>query len=164
MKNDLKELVQSKKFQKVIKIVGIIFCAVVIFHAGMVSGFHKARFSYRMGDNYYREFDGGRGRGKMDIRMMGERNLPNAHGSIGKIVKIELPLITIADRDGVEKVILVKDDTQIRRFRDTVLSTDLKVDNFVTVIGSPNEESQIEAKLIRLVSEPPASFDPTKKQ
>jgi hypothetical protein len=50
----------------------------------------------------------------------------------------------------MEKIILIKEDTVIKRFRDNIKLSDLKVDDYVTVIGEPNEEGQIQAKLIRL--------------
>ena len=52
-----------------------------------------------------------------------------------------------------EKTIIVNGKTVIRKFRDALKSADLKVNDSVVVVGDPNEEGQIEAKLIRV-------FDP----
>ncbi len=140
-----KEFVSSSMFRNIVLgIAGLVFMSVV-FHAGMFMGYHRASFSYRGGENYYRTF-GDKDRGPMGM-MRG--NFPNAHGSIGTIVKIELPQIVIADQDKTEKTIIIKDDTEIRRLRETITSPDLKVGDAIVVFGEPNEQGQIEAKLIR---------------
>jgi hypothetical protein len=57
----------------------------------------------------------------------------------------------VQDNDGTEKIVLIKDDTSIRSMRDDISKDRLKVDDFIVVIGSPNAQGQIEAKLIRLM-------------
>lgn len=59
--------------------------------------------------------------------------------------------LIIKDRDGTEKIILVTDKTEIRKFRETVKLSDLKIDDYVVVIGEPNDAGQVEAKLIRIM-------------
>ena len=61
----------------------------------------------------------------------------------------------------MEKIVLVNDQTVIRRGRDNVKVSDLKVDNNLVVIGDPNEMGQIAAKLIRLM---PAPLMPANRQ
>ena len=58
------------------------------------------------------------------------------------------------DKDKTEKVILIKDDTQVEKMKDKIQTSDLKIDDFVVVIGSPNDKGQIEAKFIRLMPAP----------
>ena len=101
-----------------------------------------------MGDNYYRAF------GQRDNRFMQGlygRDLPGANGAVGKIVSISLPTIVVASRDGVEKDIVVGTSTVLRRFMDTVSPSDLKVEDFIVVIGSPNGQGQIEARFVRVM-------------
>ena len=153
---NIKDVFQSKIFRRVLVGIGVAIIALVIFQAGIFVGYRKSGFSYRWGENYYRTF--GEHRGRFGKRMPGfprGRDFSNSHGATGKIVRVDLPTAVIADEDGVEKIIAIKDDTIIRRFRETVKPTDLKPDDFVTVIGSPNDQSQIEAKLIRLLPSPP---------
>lgn len=142
-----KEFVSSSSFRNIVLGIGGLVLVSVVFHAGMFMGYHRASFSYRGGENYYRMF-GDRDRGPLGM-MRG--NFPNAHGSIGAIVKIELPQIVIADQDKTEKTITIKDDTEIRRFRDTMKAQDLKVGDAIVAFGEPNEQGQIEAKLIRFM-------------
>ena len=93
-------------------------------------------------------------RPERSMLMLGKENFPNAHGAIGKIIKIELPTLIVQDKDSTEKVILTANDTQIQRMRENITANDLKINDFLVVIGSPNEQGQIEAKLIRLVPSP----------
>lgn len=149
---NLKNLLQTKKLAVILYAVGITIAAILVFQAGVFVGYRKAAFSYRWGENYYRIF-GERKRGPL-MGAAGE-NFPNAHGAIGKIIKIDLPTFIIEGSDKIEKIVLIKNDTNIRRFRETIKPIDLKVDDLAVVIGSPNSQAQIEAKLIRLM--PPQS-------
>ncbi len=56
--------------------------------------------------------------------------------------------------DAVEKIVLIDNTTVIRRFHDTLTAQDLQVDNGVLIIGTPNAEGKIEAKLIRVMPKP----------
>ena len=102
-----------KLSNKFLYIIGSIVIAILIFSAGVSVGFHKASFGRAWGDNYERNF------GMMKERpVFGKDNFPNAHGTIGKIIKIELPTIIVQDKDGIEKVVLIKDnDTKIQKIK-----------------------------------------------
>ena len=142
-----KDFFGSKKISYALAGLFALIVALLIFQAGMFVGYRKAKFSYRMGDNFHRTFGerkGGFVRG----------DFPGGHGTIGKIIKIDLPTLIIEDRDNVEKIIIIKDDTAVRRFRESVKSSDLKTDDYVVVIGTPNDSGQIEARLIRIVPPP----------
>jgi hypothetical protein len=149
-----KNFLQSSKAKHIIAGIGIAFIALVIFQAGVFVGFRKAEFSGRMGDNYYKTFGEQRGpRGMMPN--FGMMDPSNSHGTIGKIVSTTLPQVIIADQDGTEKTIIIDTKTDIRSFRDSIKAEALKVGDFITVIGEPNKEGQIEARLIRIMPEPP---------
>lgn len=126
-----------------VALLGLI-AVLLIFKAGMLVGYHRAAFSYHFGDNYYRAF--------------GDRDdFPNAHGAVGRIIKVSLPTFVLIGPDNIEKTVLVKADTLIRHFRESASSTELQVDDNVVVLGRPNSESQIEAKFIRLLPPPPTA-------
>jgi hypothetical protein len=164
---DYKKFYQSKAFiiKKILYGIGIIIVALLIFKAGTFVGYRKAAFSYGLGENYYRAF------GKHREGIMGERNMPgflnfpndrdfsNPYGPMGKIIKVESPTLILEDRDSVEKIVLIKDNTVIRRFRDTIKLTDLKPGDFIVVIGSPNNQGQIEAKFIRVMPASPQTMN-----
>jgi len=125
---------------------------VLIFGAGIFVGGMKARFSYRWAESYHKNFAGPR------EGFFGDwRNPPplpgdfiESHGTFGEIIKVNDSDFIIKGRDNIEKLILIKEDTVIEKGRITIKKDELKVGNSVVVIGSPNEEGQIEAKLIRI--------------
>ncbi len=145
---NIKEFSQSKVFKKILYGIGILIVALLIFQGGVFVGYHKAGFSYRLGDNYHRTFGGEHGEFSVGIS---PGDFTDAHGSVGKIIKIDLPTFVLEGQDGVEKIISVNDDTVIRQFRETLKPADLKISDFVVVIGSPNAQGQIESRLIRLM-------------
>jgi hypothetical protein len=130
--------------------IGIVTVIILIFSAGFSVGFRKASFGHAWGENYERNF----GMRPERPPLLGENNFPNAHGSIGKIIKVELPTIIVQDKDNTEKVILIKDDTKIQRMQKRIEAASLNVDNFIVTIGSPNDRGQIEAKFIRVMPAP----------
>jgi hypothetical protein len=151
IREEVKKVFESKKFLFIAVILGILIITSVIFQAGVFVGFHKASFGRDWGENYERNFGMMRGLNFPPRGMMDQENFPNAHGAVGKIIKIETSSIIVADKDGTEKVILIKDDTNIRSVKTDIKIGDLKMDDFVVVIGSPNTQGQIEAKFIRVM-------------
>lgn len=152
IKNEVKKFAESKNFKKLIYCVVALFILAIVFQAGMFAGFKKASFGNNWGNNYERNF------GPMykappfmrdNLAMM-----PNAHGAIGKIIKVEYPNIVVLDKDQTEKIIVIKDDTSIIERKDKVAKESLTIDKFIIVIGNPNEQGQIEAKLIRVIPAP----------
>jgi len=159
-------------------IIGLAGLAVVIliFGAGIFIGEMKARFSYRWAENYHQNFAGPRGGFFGDVSGQGQ-DFIEAHGTFGQIIKIDpsassgqapsassgqapsassgQATLIIKGRDNVEKIILLKQDTTIRSPRETVKPSDLKVGDYVVVIGEPNISGQIEAKFIRIMLAPP---------
>ncbi len=164
---DTNNFFQSKTFKIVLGCLGGLIIVLLIFKLGMVVGFKKANFSYRWGENYHQNFAGPRG-GFFNraIRDFSDQDFIGAHGVFGQIIKIDPiknkisngvdgSILVIKGQDNIEKVVLVKDNTVIDRFMETVKLSDLKVDDYIVVIGDPNESGQIEAKLIRIVPPPP---------
>ncbi len=157
----VKNFFKSENFKIIIYIVGVLAVAILIFQAGMIAGFKKASFNRNWGDNYERNFGSPHRNPKMEMGGFGDfGNLPNANGAIGKIIKTELPnVIVMDDKDMIEKIIIINEDTKIVQMREEFKKEDLKVDDFIAVIGTPNEEGQINAKLIRILpAYPPMDF------
>lgn len=153
----LKNLNRAQIFQIAISVILVLITLLLVFQAGRFVGFRQAVFSGRLGDNYFRAMEGPN-RGPLGMR--GPRgfmtdDLPNGHGAVGKIIKINLPTLIVVGPDGLEKVVKVNDETIVRRFRDNIKISELTVGDSVVVIGSADEVSQIEAKLIRLLPPPP---------
>lgn len=125
---------------------------VLIFSTGVKVGTLKARYSYRWADNYHKNFAGPRGGFLGDWRKFPAGDFIGGHGAFGEIIELNDSSFIIKGRENIEKVIVITKDTVIKKGRETVLD-ELKVGDQVTIIGSPNEDGQIEAKLIRVFSE-----------
>jgi hypothetical protein len=154
---DIKKLKPEVTTRRIIFVIGVIVVAILVFQAGVFVGYRKAAFSFHFDENYYHEFD------SQSVGMGGfsQNDFLGANGAVGKIIKITPPTFVVAGRDNLERVILVSDDTLIRRFRNAVSPNDLQVDDYVVVIGSPNNQGQIDAKLVRLLPTPPAQATST---
>jgi hypothetical protein len=146
MNFNFKNIHESKTVRGIL--IGIIIAIIllVVFTAGVSIGEHKARFAGQFGDNFERNFMDPRG-GMMGDMMRGV----GGHGAIGEIISIKLPQIIVSGPDNLEKTILVSTSTTIRRFQETIQSSELKTGDFVVTIGTPNQSGQIEAKLIRIM-------------
>ncbi len=161
----LNKILEFLKSRLVIVVVGVLFVLALLigsFGLGVAVGYHKARFSYAWGENYHRNFGGPRGGMFFGF---GGGDFIDAHGTFGQVIKIEVATKTgeastlvLKGKDGVEKIVLVSDDTSITRFRDKLKISDIKNDDYVTIIGEPNDKGQIVAKLIRII--PAGSVSP----
>jgi len=142
----------KQKNSKIIAIsIGALILFLLVFKAGVFVGYKKASFSYKWGENYHRNFAGPREGFFGDLkRGFGDKDFIDAHGIFGTIIKIDGNIILIKGKDNVETAVLVSDTTVIRRGRETIKPADLKTDNHIVIIGSPTEQGQIDAKLIRL--------------
>ena len=147
----IKNVFKDSKVKKAICILGCVVLVLVIFQAGMFVGFKKAGFSYRTGEQYFREMNG---RPNDQFMGMNRGDFGNSHGAVGKIVSVNLPSIIISDKDGIEKTITVSTSTDIKKFKDSIKAEDLKVNDFITVIGNPNDKAEVEARLIRIMPDP----------
>ena len=148
---NIKEYIKSESFRGVLIGVVVVIVALVIFQAGMVIGGRKTSFACRFGENFERNFRDSRG-GNF-FRMPGGPggNIPSGHGAVGKIVSIALPNVVVADPDNLEKTLILGEKTLIRQFQKELKPSDLKVGDNIVTLGTPNENGQIEAQLIRLL-------------
>ncbi len=164
--SEAKKLTNHDILKKIIIGLVVIVIIILIFGIGVRIGEKKAGFSYRWAEEYHRNFAGPQRGFLGDWRSFPRGDFINPHGLFGQIIKIEESTIIIKDGNNVERIVVVKDDTIIERLREAVEITDLKVDDFIVVIGQPNDSGQIEAKFIRLLPPPPSksslrSFPPS---
>lgn len=145
---EIKNILKTKAFKIIAISLGLIVIVLSIFQAGMVFGYRRAQFSDRLGNNYNRIFNGSPER---PFGTMRKGAFPISHGANGKIIRTDFPVIIIEDKDNIEKTILIQENTIIKKFRNTIKPEDLKIDDAIIVIGTPNKDGQIEAKLIRLM-------------
>lgn len=153
----LKEFFETAHYHRLLAVIAAMLILVFVFTLGVFVGHEKTRFSHRWSENYYRNIIGPGGRngfGMMDF----DRRGFNARSGLGKIIKIDGHLLIIKDQANAEKIILVTDKTVIVRNSQNIKITDLKIDDKIVIIGRPNNQGQIEPKLIRVLpAENPAA-------
>ena len=71
------------------------------------------------------------------------------HGAFGEIIELSGNGFVVKGRGDVEKIIIISEETVIKIGSETV-EDGLQIGDRVVIIGSPNEDGQIEAKLIRV--------------
>lgn len=138
----------------------IVIC--LIFGAGMFVGEMKTRFSCQWAENYHKNFAGPKKGFFNEWRNMlpSPENFVQGHGIIGEIIEIKDNGFVIKGIDEMEKLVITSKDTLIKKGTETIQDS-LEVGQLVVIIGSPNSEGQIEAKLIRLIDkkdEKPSNF------
>ncbi len=153
------DFLKSKKMAVIIVVVSGLALLAAAFSFGIFIGYHKARFSYAWGENYSRNFGGPR---KGMVNTFVGDGFITGHGVSGQIIKIDGQTLVVKGQDNVEKIIVINDDTVIRRLRETIKLSDLKINDMVTVIGNPDDSGQIEAKFLRILPLPVQS--PSKSQ
>ena len=136
--------------------IAAVIVAGLIFQAGIFVGYYKASFSYRLGDEYHDVF-GTRPMASGTPPQFGflGQGFSGAYGVSGDILKIDLPNIVIEGQNSVEETVVLSTSTIFRKMRDSIKATDLSPEDFVVIIGEPNNLGQIEAKLVRVVPPPP---------
>jgi len=153
IKNQIKKIFESKLFVKVLCGLGALLIALLIFSAGVAVGFHRESYEGAWGEHYFENL-GVVHHGGLD-GVAG--HFPNSHGAVGKIIELSLPTMIVQDTDTTEKTVLLSDDTGIAVGKERGTLADLKVDDFVVVIGAPNASGQIEAKFIRIMPSSPGN-------
>ena len=125
---------------------------ILIFGLGMHVGSLKAKYSYRWAESYHKNFAGPKTGFIGKWKSLPRGDLIEGHGAFGEIIELQDTGFVIKGRGDVEKIIMVTEETIIRQGMK-ILENGLQVGDQVVVIGSPNEDGQIEAKLIRVFGE-----------
>ncbi len=151
-----KNIHHSKLFKIILAIGASIIIILLAFLSGIAVGFHKASFSYRVGEHYDTLF--GRNNGAMLPVPIDSDAIPGGHEAAGKIISIELPVFVVVGPDNIEKKVDIGYETVITELHNTASSSDLKVGDSAVIIGMPGTDSDIDARFIRIF--PTASSSP----
>lgn len=157
------KIFQSKFFKGfLLGILGFLFL-VFVFKVGEMVGMRKADFSCHWSDNYHRNFGGPK---QGFLPGLNDKDFMEANGVVGQVMKIDQSIVTIKGRNDTEKAVLIDNDTVIKKFQDTISIDKLTIDDMVVVIGEPNDQGQIEAKLLRVMPKPATgmNFEPSLKR
>lgn len=154
---DLKPIVQSKTFQRILVILASLIVLLLVFMGGEAVGFRKASYSYQWGERYFQSFVGPRPGFPGDL---GRDGFLGDHGTAGTVLSVNAASSTLAVNDvgGTEREVLVSSSTFLRMGRDTISLSDLKTNERVVIVGTPDSVGRIEAQLIRVL--PPGGMMP----
>lgn len=144
------DFIQSKKLLWVFFAAGSAVVLLLVFQLGVFVGIKKAGFSRNWGENYSRNFGI---LGKGPLSKFEGREFFGGHGAVGTIIKIdEQGLLVIKGQDGIERVIKLSDNATILRGRESLDIMEIKIDDEAVIIGSPNADGTVSAKMIRIFS------------
>ncbi len=125
--------------------LGCLIILVLDFRLGVFVGLEKAQFGSRWDEHYRRNILG-------SPMMFG---LPgpglNAHGVVGPIVSIQGNTLVVKGEDAEKTIVVPANAAILGRPHERLDFSALKVGEQVSVIGGPNSEGQIEARLVRIL-------------
>lgn len=132
--------------------LGILIVILGVFMAGVSLGERKSRHFSGWCQNYGDMFNFRRGG---DSRMpFPAPVLPFTHGVFGKVLSVEGSTVMVQGKDGLEQTVLVTSSTLIRDGRDPGTIENIRPGTEAAVLGDPNGQGQIDARLIRLINAP----------
>ena len=141
----------SRNVKIAVFVVGALLISFVSFAGGIAVGLKKAKFSYRWGENYERNFIGPPPPGPPGFfREFEGRDFRNAHGLAGTILSIADGKLIVKDRDDKETTIAITEKAVIKKGRDTLEPGALKEGDRIVVIGNPGENGAVNADLVRV--------------
>ncbi|MGB9598545.1 MAG: hypothetical protein ACPLZH_01725 [Minisyncoccales bacterium] len=134
-------------------LIGLLFFLVLIFifKIGVFIGMTKTRFFCQWVENYHKNFAGPLFGFKDQLRPPFGSLIEN-HGFFGEIIKISDKEFVMIGKDKLEKVVVVNEKSIIQEGRREINFSDLKVGDFVVVVGLARDDGKVEARLIRLFS------------
>ncbi len=143
----LDNLFQSKKFKIGLLSLGGLIVLLLVFQLGVFVGFNKARWSFKWGDNYHKNFGGPKDGFLRDFQ---GKDFIGGHGTPGSVVEVDGNKIIIKDPRGVEKIVVITDKTTLKKGMTDFKVSDLKVEDRLVVLGTPRDDGSIEAQLVRI--------------
>ncbi len=129
----------------------VLLVEALVFHAGVVVGSHSRVFMMQSGGPGM-SFEARIPFGSAGVALP-QGFIPGGHGALGIISTIQLPLITLASRDGTVLRVEVGSSTQVSGAPGATVN-DLHAGDTIIVIGDPTDtdlNGEIDAKLIRIV-------------
>jgi len=151
---NIKDFFESKTFKSVLIGLTVFVVLLWVFQLGIGVGYRKAYFSGRAGDNFRLIF-GGHPQNrvstppfKVSFSTM-EQGVFSGYGTMGTIISINLPRFALETPENIERSVLIGEKTVIRKYRDSLRPEDLRLEDNVVIIGSPSQNGEIEARLIR---------------
>ena len=148
----MNNLLESKKIRAILVILGGLIVLFVVFGLGMAVGYDRAGFAAGFDRNYYRIFFGGAPGGPMG--MMAPPMPGATHGVVGAVIDVGTSTISVTDEKNNEQSIVISSGTVIRDGDTDGAIADVAVGDQIAVIGEPDNNGQIEARFVRILSTP----------
>jgi len=126
-----------------------ILAVLVVFGLGVAVGYRRALFASDFGESYYRVLYG-EPFGKAAIGFTMGPGPATMHGVTGQVIDVSSATISVEDPQGDEQLVAIASGTPIREMDSFIVPGDIEVGDMVTVIGSPDNEGQVEARFIRV--------------
>ena len=156
---DINAFFQSKGFKLATISVVAVLILIGILKVGITVGYLKARFSYQWAENYHKNFAGPAGGFVGEWWRSPSTGYTQGHGAFGEVLTVREFDFVMKGRDDIEKIVLIDADTTVRRgHRSSEETNDVNVGDYVVVMGSPNDEGQIVASLIRVFEKDPSAI------
>ncbi len=148
---NIKNLFQASNTSKIILTLVALLVLLLIFQAGMFVGYNKGSFTSRWDDRYFRGPNGQKDFRSPMFEMMQRGDGINPHGAFGEIISKDQSRLIVKGQNTAEEIININTDTIIRKHRDLASTSDLVIGGNVVIIGEPNANGEIDAKLIRIM-------------
>lgn len=126
--------------------ITLMFLGILI---GQAVGERRAAHYGKWQQNYERNFFGS------PLRMpgipLGRSPIPlKGHALLGEVLTVDKNTISLKGRNDIEQSVLIDDQTIIRKDNEPGSRDDLTAGSKVAVFGRPNDEGQVQARLIRI--------------
>ncbi len=151
----MSEFIKSRLVRTILIALGSLVILSGVFALGARMGQRQERHFTRWSEGYDRMF-GRPGPGGLPP---GRPMFPMEHAIFGKVISMSTSTMVVQGKEGIEQSVTMASSTEIRAGRETIAIKDIKPDAEVAIFGAPNEQGQIEARLIRVM---PAQPQPQK--
>ena len=152
----MNDALTSEKVKAALWIIGAVIALLLAFGLGMAIGYRKAIFASYWGENYYRNFSAGPPPGGAGGPIVMMRTPFNLHGVTGEVIDKSTSTMAVRDQFGNEQAVVPVAGAQVRGVADDTAATSIvgwqsiPVGAWITAIGAPNANGQIEARFIRM--------------
>ncbi len=142
----LEEIFKEKSSLIVFIVISLVLI-LISFRIGVFVGQRQASFTYRWGENYHQAFGGPQEGFMQDWR---GKDFVAGHGNVGQVIKNEDEILIIQDKNGTEKIIKLDQKTLIKNGPENIKQSDIEINDEIVVLGSPQDDGSVLAKLIRV--------------
>jgi hypothetical protein len=146
----LEPTIDSKRKKKFLRGFIIALCFFFVFNLGIGVGREMERFACNWTASYHKNF-GGPEMGFIENWKGQSPAIINGRGVAGKIIQINVDTLVIQSQNNIEIIVIMVPETKVTKLQNQVDKGELKMNDFIVVVGDPNVDGQIVAKLIRIL-------------